>query len=68
MMDELEELHRNANQCRALAESAMTEEAHEILLGMALDYECRVATLQASGTKSLAPFGRTSDEPLLQSA
>ena len=68
MMDELEELHRNANQCRALADSAMTEEAREILLEMALDYESRVATLQANGTKSLAPFGRTRDEPLLQSA
>ena len=68
MMDELEELHRNANQCRALADSAMTEEAHEILLEMALDYESRVATLQANGTESLAPFARTSDEPLLQSA
>ena len=68
MMDEIEELHHNASQCRALADSAMTEEAHEILLDMALDYESRVATLQATGTRSFAPFGRTADEPLPQSA
>ena len=68
MMDEIERLHHNANQCRVLADSAMTAEAHDVLLDMALDYEGRVAILRANGTRSFAPVSGTSDEPLLQSA
>ena len=50
MMDELEQLHHNAKQCRALADSAMTAQAHEILLDMAQDYERRVAGMNGKQT------------------
>ena len=68
MMDELEQLHHNAKQCRALADSAMTAEAHDVLLGMAQDYELRVATVKTDGARALTPFGWVSNEPLLKSA
>lgn len=57
MLEKSERLLRHAKQCRALADSAITAEAREVLLDMALDYENRAATLQVSGVRSLAPTG-----------
>ena len=50
MTEKLERLRFNAKQCRALAESAITDEARKVLLSMALDYDARAATLQDLGS------------------
>ena len=56
-MEKLERLHRNANQCRSLADCALTAEGREVLLEMARDYEDRAATLHATDIDSLDTFG-----------
>jgi hypothetical protein len=51
-MEKLERLHRNANQCRSLADCAPTPEGREVLLEIARDYEDRAATLHATNIES----------------
>jgi hypothetical protein len=56
----LERLLYNAKQCRSLADSALTPEAREVLLGMALDYEERAERLRTNGTTSFPSFSMAS--------
>jgi hypothetical protein len=51
-IDKRERLHHHAQQCRALAESAITSEARKVLAEMALDYENRATTMQINGARS----------------
>lgn len=60
MTEKLERLHRQARQCRELADCATTEEVRDILRDMAQDYEGRVAALQINGWE-FSPIGRASD-------
>lgn len=60
MLMKLERLLFNAKQCRALAESAITPEAREVLISMALDYEERAERLQANETTSFPAFSLAS--------
>jgi len=60
MKMKLERLLFNAKQCRSLADSALTPEAREVLLGMALDYEERAAKLQANDMTSFPGFSMAS--------
>jgi hypothetical protein len=53
MTEKLERLLFNAKQCRALADSAITDEARKVLLGMAMDYEDRAAALQIDDARPL---------------
>ena len=55
-MEKLERLHRQAQQCRALADTAITPEARIVLVDMALDYEDRAATMQINGARSHPPI------------
>ena len=48
--EKLERLQFNAMQCRALADSAITDEARKVLLSMAVDYDDRATTLQVNDT------------------
>ena len=63
-MGKFERLHRNADQCRMLAATAITAEAREVLLGMALEYDGRAATWQTIGIESLNSFDWVGDEVL----
>lgn len=60
MIMKRERLLFNAKQCRTLAETALTLEAREVLLGMALDYEERAVKLQANETTSFPPMSMAS--------
>ena len=60
MIMKLERLLINAKQCRSLADTALTLEAREVLLGMAQDYEERAVKLQANETASLPPLSMAS--------
>jgi hypothetical protein len=60
MLMKLERLLFNAKQCRALAESAITPEAREVLISMAADYEERAAALQTNETTSFPAFSLAS--------
>ena len=66
MLDKLERLHRSATQCRYLAETALTAEGRQVLLGLALDYEYQAATLQDTGTGSPAHLDTERDKPLFR--
>jgi hypothetical protein len=57
MMEKRERLHHHATQCRALADSSITDEARKVLLDLARDYEGQAATLQVNGKRPLAHIG-----------
>jgi hypothetical protein len=63
-MGKLELLHRNADQCRSLADTAITMEARAVLLDMAQEYDDRATSLQTTGLGPLDSFGWVGDEVL----
>ena len=52
MLELLERLHHDANECRSLAETAITSEGREVLCAMAEAYEKRAAIFKKEGLRS----------------
>ena len=67
-MDQLDLLHSYASHCRDLADTAITPEGREILLGLARNYDDQAANLQATDTRPLFLFNGDSKKALLKSA
>lgn len=52
MIELLERLHRDAKECRELADNSITVEGREALQCMAQEYESRAAILQTEGARA----------------
>ena len=60
MLEKIERLKRNARECRTLAETAITEDAREVLLDMAREYEDLAVAFRTNGVRSHDSFGEHS--------
>jgi hypothetical protein len=53
-----QEFRRRAADCRELAETCLTEEAHQILNDLAADLDCKAKKLEESSDKPVLGGGR----------